>query len=232
MSSRAKRVRDQAEPFAWITGPSRSSPRAQSHVNTKVDPTARPDPVEQPAQVQIDELERNAFARGRAEGLRAGAEAANRQADATSRRLEQTVNELSALKGEIVHHTERQVVELAMAIAHRILQRQLTVDRSLLLAMARVALDRLGEQTAATIHLHPDDFALVTAGPDRGSAGGTVRIVADSLVSRGGCLVQTDFGQIDASLEGQFHELARVLLGDVDPESHAAPASERHDIAA
>jgi flagellar assembly protein FliH len=233
MSSRAKRVSQQAEPFAWIGGPPPSSARAQSHVGTRVDePTGRPHAGEQPAEVSLEELERSAFARGRAEGLRAGADAANRQAEATSRRIEQTIKELNVLKGEIVHQTERQVVELAMAIAHRILQRQLTMDRSLLLAMARVALDRLGEQTAATIRLHPDDYALVTAGSDLESAGGTLRIVADPVVSRGGCVVQTDFGQMDASLDGQFRELARVLLGDVDPGPHAVPASKRHDIAA
>jgi len=43
-------------------------------------------------------------------------------------------------------------------------------------------------------------------------AGSHVTVVPDSAVSRGGCLVQSDFGYVDASVDAQFQELARALL--------------------
>jgi hypothetical protein len=50
-----------------------------------------------------------------------------------------------------------------------------------------------------------------------------VRVVADPLVSRGGCLVQSDFGFMDVSPDAQFDELARTLLGESEPA--AAPVT-------
>src|SRR6185295_10977767 len=88
------------------------------------------------------ELERDAFMKGYAQGERSGAEAAARRGEATLRRLAQTIEELAGLRTELVQKTERQVVELALAIARRIIHRDVSLDRELLVAMARVALER------------------------------------------------------------------------------------------
>src|SRR5689334_19797262 len=122
--------------------------------------TPPPDPAQDPqVQQRIAALERDAFAKGYAQGERAGLEAAATRADGMLRRLAQTVEELAALRGEIMRRTERQTVQLVLAIAERIVHREVTLDRGLLVGMARAALDRLGESGSATIRLHPEDFA-------------------------------------------------------------------------
>lgn len=172
-------------------------------------------------QARIAALEREAFAKGYAQGERAGAEAAGTRAEGMLRRLGQTVEELAAVRNEIIHRTERQTVQLVLAIAERIVQRELTIDRGLLVGMARAALDRLGEHGSATIRLHPDDFkAIGGAGSAENSP---VRVTADAIVARGGCLVQSDFGFMDASPEAQFRELARTLLPEADAPAEVDP---------
>jgi flagellar assembly protein FliH len=135
------------------------------------------------------------------------------------RRLAQTIEELGALRSDMMRKSERQLVQLAVAIASRVIQREITLDRELLVAMARVALDRLGDVTSATIRLHPEDYAATTAA--RGGALSTelVRVVADPIVNRGGCLVESDFGLIDLSVPAQVAEIANALLG---PDEAAA----------
>ena len=166
-----------------------------------VDPEPRP---------SFAELEREAFTKGYAQGERAGAEASARRGEATLRRLAQTIEELAGLRAELLQKTERQVVELALAIAGRVLRRELSVDRELLIAMARVALERLGENTSATIRLNPDDYASIGARAHLGTHD-VVQVVADPLVSPGGCLVQSDFGLIDAGIDAQLGEMAAAL---------------------
>ena len=69
------------------------------------------------------------------------------------------------------------------------------LDPELLLAMARVALDRLTDTSTASIHLHPDDHAAAVAPRGAAPASETgVAIVADPSVRRGGCVVRSDFG--------------------------------------
>ena len=174
---------------------------------------------------RLGAIERDAFAKGYAQGERAGAEAGAARSQAMLRRLGQTIEELSALRSEAIRQTERQMVQLALAIAKRIVHRELSIDRALLLGMARVAAERLGAHATATIRLHPDDYAAVAAGTSATGVGAQIAVVADPVVARGGCLVQSDFGFMDVSAEAQFEELARTLLEETEPgPPTAAPA--------
>lgn len=159
-------------------------------------------------------IERDAFAQGYAQGERAGAAAAAAGGEAMLQRLEQTIGELQTLRAEMIDKTERQVVQLAIAMARRIVHREISLDPELLSAMARVALNRLGAAAAATIRLHPDDYAATAAGDrDARAEHSLVRVVADPAVRRGGCQVQSEFGSIDVSADAQIQELATALLG-------------------
>ncbi len=208
MSFKARPFKDAGvEKFRWESiGGHRGAP---GHAPAPVDPAQDP-----AFQQRLAALERDAFAKGYAQGERAGLEAAGTRADGMLRRLGQTIEELAALRGEIVRRTERQTVQLVLAIAERVVHRELSLDRGLLVGMARAALDKLGEHGSATIRLHPDDFAAINAAAFAKDA--PVRVVADSVVTRGGCLVQSDFGFMDVSPDAQFRELARTLLSDTE----------------
>src|SRR5262249_25679111 len=198
MSFKARRVDNAHEamvqPFAWE--PTSASPvQAAIAVSTPVNAAAPGDPVDTAA------IEQDAFTKGYAQGERAGMDAAATRADAMLRRLAQTIEELGELRNEMIHRTERQAVQLVLAIAERIVEREVTLDRSLLLGMARVALDRLGEYGSATIRLNPDDYQAMGAKPS--IEGAAVEVLADASVPRGGCHVQSDFGFMDVSPESQ-----------------------------
>lgn len=217
MSSRARLVAadDQAERFAWGGAPLGSrvpvaSPASRAYVSH--------DPVASSPASDLDGVEREAFTKGYAQGERAGAEAAASRAEVMLRRLAQTLDQLQVLRTDLIRRTEREVVELSLAIARRILQREVSLDRELMLAMARVALDRLADVATASIRLHPDDHAAAVAA--RGSAAVTshgVQIVADPGVRRGGCVVQSEFGSVDVGITTQIDELTHALLGADTP---------------
>jgi flagellar assembly protein FliH len=218
MSFRARRLAEvRVEPFQWEPVGGRAAAGAYASSGSS------PDSPE--IQARLAALERDAFAKGYAQGERAGSEAASTRADGMLRRLSQTVEELVALRSEIIRRTERQTVQLVLAIAERVVQREVTIDRGLLLGMARAALDRLGEYGSATIRLHPDDLRAIGAEVGTAAATGPVRIVGDAVVARGGCLVQSDFGFMDVSPESQFRELARTLLSESEGPREDADAS-------
>lgn len=215
MSFRAHRLAEtMVEPFRWepVGGRSAGSAGVLGGHAESAD-----------VKMRVASLERDAFAKGYAQGERAGQEAASTRADGMLRRLSQTVEELASLRSEIIRRTERQTVQLVLAIAERVVHREVTLDRGLLLGMARAALDRLGEYGSATIRLHPDDFTAI--GVKAPLDDGPVRVLADPVVTRGGCLVQSDFGFMDVSPESQFRELARTLLSDSDSPHGDADAS-------
>jgi flagellar assembly protein FliH len=166
-----------------------------------------------PAAERMETLERDAYARGYADGQSAGeATAAARLEDVTTR-LAAAIADLAAVRGVLMRRAERDLVRLAVSMAERVLRHEIDVDRERLVAMARVAIDRLGEHAAATIHLNPVDYEVVQT-RHAIDLGKSVELVADPSVARGGCLVRSSFGTIDAGIESQVQELSRALLGD------------------
>ena len=211
MSSRARRVTRQAtiERFPWQDGPAAA-------------PAAPPPTPEQEAaaldlaehKARLASLEREAFAKGYEQGERSGAEAAAQRGEAILRRLTQTIEELTTLRAQMIHQTERQMVQLALAVARRIVHREVSLDQDLLIAMARVALDRLGESAQVTIRLNPEEYEATGAARVAQLTAANVTVLPDARVQRGGCRVESNLGALDAGVDAQLQEIAYALLGD------------------
>ena len=222
MSFKARRLTnpDSVVTFAWDGGRSTAPAPAQAPaaIHGEAD-VMRP-------QMPLAAIERDAFAKGFSAGEQAGLEAASERVEAMTRRLTQTIEDLVNLRASMIRQTERQMVELSLAVARRILHREVSLDRDLLVAMARVALDRLGESAQVTVRLHPDDYELTGASRVVKAMGRSVMVLADTRVERGGCLVESDLGSLDVGIDSQIQEFARALLAadysDSEPVRHAA----------
>jgi flagellar assembly protein FliH len=243
LSSRARRIDDGAHVrrFDWlhIVGDIdlpvdlvyEASPSA---VDESADPVPPPVMVPAPAasSAEVDAhlaaLEREAFTKGYAAGERAGVEAGTRRADAMIRRMAQTIEDISQLRKTMVHQTERQMVQLALLLAKRVVGRELALDVELVAALAHVALERLGEAAPATIRLNPEDYAALVLLRGEAWEGGQVAITPDPALPRGGCVVDSEFGRVDASVEAQLGELSRALLGDLHQHAHVLASDDGH----
>jgi flagellar assembly protein FliH len=132
-------------------------------------------------------------------------------------RLSEAIEEVVMLREQIAAYAEREMVQLAVEIARKIVRREVTVDREIVVSLARVALGRLHNRALASVHLHPDDYEYVLAHRDRLGTSNSVKLVEDPAVSRGGCLIETELGQVDARIEQQFSEIERGFLEAVEP---------------
>ena len=158
------------------------------------------------------QIEREARERGIAEGRAVATAEAVEAARPLREQLARTIDEISGLREEIVARTERDLVRLALEIAKRVVHREVTVDPEIVLTLARVALTRLHHRSVATVRLHPEDFGYVTTRREQLEASGAIEIVEDRSIPQGGCLVQTEMGDIDARIEQQFAEIERGFL--------------------
>ena len=211
MSSRARRLSGTARagasgtvtafPWGGAVAPASSHP-----VDLAYEHHATPD-------AHLAALEREAFGKGFDQGEQAGAEAAGQRGEAMLHRLTQTLDELTTVRADMIRQTERQMVQLALAIARRIVQREVSLDPDLLLAMARVALERLGDSARVTVRLHPEDYAAANADRVVELTSSNVTIVQDARLSRGGCRVESDMGLLDIGIAAQLQEVGRALLG-------------------
>jgi flagellar biosynthesis/type III secretory pathway protein FliH len=142
----------------------------------------------------------------RAEALEAGRRAAEAEAEVLR---EAAVAEMERLVGE----AEEEILRLALAVAGKVVGR--AAEDGVAVATARRALARLRGSRQAEVRVHPDDAPAVrAAGPGllaALAAGARLEVVEDPEVGRGGALVETDTGSIDARVETQLAELGRTL---------------------
>ena len=216
MSSRARLIANgNVVPFSW-GGATRHSE------SLALQP---PDDAPVVSQQHLATIEREAFAKGYEQGERSGTEAAGQRGEAKLRRLTDTITELTALRASMIRQTETQIVELALAVARRVVHREVSLDRNLMIAIVRVALDRLGESARVTVRLHPEEFEATGAARLAEFTGTDITFTADARVGRGGCRVESDMGMLDAGVDAQIQEIARALLG----EDHVGAHAHRHD---
>ncbi len=161
------------------------------------------------------------FAQGLAEGREKGnAEATKKVTDAAAtvvNTLVVLVNDLEARRMALLEECRREVLRLAMRVAERVVRREVTVDPSVLERTVARAVELTAQKNDIDIHVNPADLdAMHRFLPDlaRKFAGLHVgHVMADEAVSRGGCILRSNEGTVDADIATQMEELEKLLLG-------------------
>jgi flagellar assembly protein FliH len=126
--------------------------------------------------------------------------------------LMRSVEEVTSLRSALVQQTETELVRLALEIAQKVIHLEVTSNPQVAVKLTSAALSRVPHRTPAMIHLNPEDLAYVEANQHQLPSAHALTFIADEAIERGGCVVQTDMGEVDASIEQQFSEIAAALL--------------------
>ena len=120
-----------------------------------------------------------------------------------------------AEKEELARRYEGEVVELAFLIAEKILGTEITTRPEAVVDVARQALKKIVKTDEVVLRVHPDDQKVLEGARDELSrevnAGGDLELRADSSVTRGGCVIETESGILDAQLDSQVNRLRALL---------------------
>jgi flagellar assembly protein FliH len=159
--------------------------------------------AEQLRQAALDQ----GYAAGRAEALEALQPALSALASAT----EQMRVEQAAAAEEL----ERRAVELGLALAQKVVAGALSVEPERVLDSVQGALRGIVERERVTIMVNPDDLEIVRGaiGELRDQLGGIehCEVQAERRVARGGCLVRTPVGDVDARVETKLERASEVV---------------------
>jgi len=210
-------------PFAW---------RSVSYTGETIDrrqiaPQGAPATLTTPARVEtmhpierrIAELEA-AFA----ERERAAREAAFREGEAAGRaqaesevrtalaRLSQTLAEMDQLRAQLLRQSEADAVRLSVAIARRVLRREVTLDHSAIEGLLRSALEKLQSQERCRVRMHPNYVSVLRSEIDRLGMGVKVEVIPDPAQEPGAAVFEMARGNLDASIDTQLREIERGLV--------------------
>ena len=156
-----------------------------------------------------------ARAQGFHEGHAAGIAEAEARVGAAEQALHAAAAALHADREALADRVERAAVGLALQIAEQALRAAVAAHPERVMDAVEGALRGLVERERVTILVHPDDLDAVRSGigPLMGELGGVGHweVQAERRVTRGGAVVRTSEGEVDASLETKIARAREVL---------------------
>jgi flagellar assembly protein FliH len=157
------------------------------------------------------------FQLGYDEGLRLATE---EQRDVTTR-LAALLHDVAADNEAMVRTLETQVVELALAVAEKVIAREARVDRGVIVNVARSALSEIHDATELRIHVNPEDYPLLETRWQEmlpRSVAVHSELLTDELVERGGVVVETRIGYVDSQLKTRINQVVTSFQAVLDGE--------------
>lgn len=166
------------------------------------------------------------FAEGEAAGIAAGEAAGRAQAlaahDASLKALEEAYAaeflRWNAQRDEAMRVAERELAGVALAIAESIVRDEIAREPKWVARAVETAVALFARATRVSIEIAPEDEALVAASmPSLRAAlpaGAEVELVARDGIARGGVVIRSSEGTVDARIETQFRRMRAGILGE------------------
>ncbi|HWB86791.1 MAG TPA: FliH/SctL family protein [Bryobacteraceae bacterium] len=152
-----------------------------------------------------------ARAAGQREGEATGRSRAAAELQPIIDRLSRSIEDLAQWRPKLRREAESDMIRLSLAIARRILRRELVVDPDAMHGLVLGALDKLQSQEICRVRVHPSHAAVVSACLRQMANGSTVEVISDGSRELGGVVFETQRGNLDASVESQLQEIERGL---------------------
>lgn len=160
-------------------------------------------------------IREDASQQGFKEGREEGREVAAQKAAGVLQSLEAVLQAALREKDEVVNACEKQILDLAIAIAKKIVRAEITVNPDVIDRTLKQALARMTDRDSITIYVNLVDLEKVTKRKaeilKRLDPGSRVTIVEDENIEPGGLVIQTNLGNIDATVSGQELEIDKIL---------------------
>jgi len=165
----------------------------------------------------------------RAEGFAAGHAEAMASLQPALEALASAAQAMHDAQAEASARLERQAVELGFALAEKVIAGAVAVEPERVIESVRGALRGLVERERVTVLVNPDDLELVQGAMDelRGSLGGIEHCVveAERRVRRGGCVVRTPDGDVDAGIDTKLTRAREVVEQELGKAATTPAAS-------
>jgi len=195
------------------------TPVVWRHVGAAAAATAgKPEAASPDLAAQIQRIEQQCEQRvkeARAAGLREGEAAARTRATAEVQpvieKLARSIEDLAQIRGRLRKQAEGDTIKLSLAIARRVLRRELAIDHDAMRGLVMAALEKLQAQEICRVRTNPAQAAAVTACLREAASNAKVEVIPDGSLQPGGVVFETNQGNLDASVDSQLAEIERGL---------------------
>jgi flagellar assembly protein FliH len=152
-----------------------------------------------------------AHAAGVREGEAAAREKAAGEVRAAVEKLARAIDEVNNLKPRLRREAEADLIRLAIAIAKRILHREIAVDPDAMRGLVIAAMEKIKGREVHQVRVHPNLAPMLTDALRRVATDRAPEVVADPTREPGTLIFETGRGNLDASVDAQLQEIGNGL---------------------
>lgn len=159
------------------------------------------------SKLRAEQAEKEAFERGLREGEIRARAAFDARAAGLQAAISQALNNFQKERDDYFGRIETEVVQLSLAIARKILHRESQIDPLLLTGLVHVALEKFDAGTRVRLRANPSDIHFWNEYFAQHSGSGTPELIGDPALKPGECMLETEVGSTQISLETQLKEI-------------------------
>ena len=168
------------------------------------------------AHSEENEIRDSAYRKGYDEGQKSGYNDGQSELNRLIERVHKIVESVMNRREEILRDTEQQIVDLVILMTRKIVKIISENQKGVVLSNVLSALKKVKTRCSVIIRVNIEDLKLTSEHTGefikRVEAVQGITVIEDSSVDKGGCVVETDFGAIDARIASQLGELENKIL--------------------
>ncbi len=167
-----------------------------------------------PTARSLEALHKEAYDEGFELGRKHGVEQGTAEINEKAERLDQLLNGLAQPFNELDDQVVNSIADLAILVSKLVIRRELKVDPGEIVAVVRDTMQHLPVAVRSPrVRMHPDDIEIVASALSIGDESRSWQLQPDPLITRGGCVVETESSRIDASVEARLSAIVAKMFG-------------------
>ena len=163
----------------------------------------------------IERVKKEAYLKGYSEGIREGAEGERKKFFQAAEALANAMKELDRLKKETLEGNEEMILNLVFAVTEKVIHQEVITNKDFVYGVLKSAIKQIIDKEGIKVRLNPEDYRHVLE-MNQGIIESfddvrNMSVVEDSGIGRGGVIVETSSGEVDARLDQQLHEVRKAI---------------------
>jgi len=172
--------------------------------------------LEAEIRARVERVEKEAQGKGEEQGREQGYQEGRGEVQRLIENLQRIITAAIERRNQIIEESETQVINLVLLIAKKVIKVISENQKNVVINNVVQALRKLKSRGEVVIRVNLADLELTSA-----HVGDflkmvenvkSITVLEDSSVDKGGCIIETDFGQIDARISSQLSEIEERIL--------------------
>lgn len=166
------------------------------------------------AKQQQENWQLEASQQGYQGGYQEGKAVAQAEYEALIAQAKETVDQALAEKRKILAASEGEILQLVLVIAKKVIGLELTTNPEIIKNLVQTALTKVCDTDNVSVKVNPAEISDILDFQDelkKSSNIPSLQVLGDETITRGGCLIETSYGNVDGRLERRIEEVEEAL---------------------